>query len=86
MILAGFFGKPAARLQSKMVCGAHIKTGSQDTFIGGPTERVAFVLDLEEWLHTGLEALGLAALAGGLLLLAIGPSCPPSSVCPSAVA
>lgn len=46
-------GKPAARLQSKMVCGAHIKTGSQDTFIGGPTERVAFVLDLEEWLHTG---------------------------------
>ena len=39
-----------------MVCGAHIKTGSQNTFIGGPTERVAFVLDLEEWLHTGLEA------------------------------
>lgn len=64
-------GKPAARLQSKMVCGAHIKTGSQDTFIGGPTERVAFVLDLEEWLHTGLEALGLAALAGGLLLAAM---------------
>ena len=64
-------GKPAARLQSKMVCGAHIKTGSQNTFIGGPTERVAFVLDLEEWLHTGLEALGLAALAGGLLLAAV---------------
>ena len=64
-------GKPAARLQSKMVCGAHIKTGSQNTFIGGPTERVAFVLDLEEWLHTGLEALGLAALAGGLLLAAM---------------
>ncbi|WP_259764868.1 PAAR domain-containing protein, partial [Pseudomonas protegens] len=29
-------GKPAARLQSKMVCGAHIKTGSENTFIGGP--------------------------------------------------
>lgn len=64
-------GKPAARLHSKMVCGAHIKTGSHDTFIGGPTERVAFVLDLEEWLHTGLEALGMAALAGGLLLVAM---------------
>ncbi|WP_409299192.1 PAAR domain-containing protein, partial [Pseudomonas sp. KCJK8993] len=24
-------GKPAARLQSKMVCGAHIKSGSQNT-------------------------------------------------------
>ena len=30
-------GKPAARLTSKMVCGAHIKSGSQNTFIGGPT-------------------------------------------------
>ncbi|MDN6858946.1 polymorphic toxin type 46 domain-containing protein [Pseudomonas sp. CAN2814] len=64
-------GKPAARLHSKMVCGAHIKTGSKDTFIGGPTERVAFVLDLEEWLHTGLEALGIAAALGGLVLAAL---------------
>ncbi|MGC3250962.1 PAAR domain-containing protein, partial [Pseudomonas aeruginosa] len=37
-------GKPAARLESKKVCGAHIKTGSPDTFNGGPTERVAIVL------------------------------------------
>ncbi|MFV3413549.1 PAAR domain-containing protein [Pseudomonas nitroreducens] len=64
-------GKPAARLQSKMVCGAHIKTGSKNTFIGGPTERVAFVLDLEEWLHTGLEALGIVAALGGLVLAAM---------------
>lgn len=66
-------GKPAARLQTRW-SAARIKTGSQDTFIGGPTERVAFVLDLEEWLHTGLEALGLAALAGGLLLAAMAGS------------
>lgn len=62
-------GKPAARLHSKMVCGAHIKSGSPDTFIGGPTVSVAFVLDIEGWLHTGLETLGLLA-AGGALILA----------------
>jgi uncharacterized Zn-binding protein involved in type VI secretion len=64
-------GKPAARLQSKMVCGAHIKSGSEDTFIGGPTLAVAFVLDLEGWLHTGLEALGLLAASGALVLAAM---------------
>ncbi|MFS2158145.1 PAAR domain-containing protein [Pseudomonas sp. Pseusp122] len=64
-------GKPAARLQSKMVCGAHIKSGSEDTFIGGPTLAVAFVLDLEGWVHTGLEALGLLAAGGALVLAAM---------------
>ncbi|MFS2158142.1 PAAR domain-containing protein [Pseudomonas sp. Pseusp122] len=64
-------GKPAARLQSKMVCGAHIKSGSEDTFIGGPTLTVAFVLDLEGWVHTGLEALGLLAAGGALVLAAM---------------
>ncbi|MGC5704386.1 PAAR domain-containing protein [Pseudomonas sp. NFXW11] len=63
-------GKPAARLQSKMVCGAHIKTGSENTFIGGPTVQVAFVLDIEGWMHTGLEALGLLAAGGALVLAA----------------
>lgn len=62
--------KPAARISSKMTCGAHIKSGSPDTFIGGPTARVGFVLDVESWLHTGLEVLGLAALAGGAVLAA----------------
>jgi uncharacterized Zn-binding protein involved in type VI secretion len=62
-------GKPAARLHSKMVCGAHIKSGSPNTFIGGPTLSVAFVLDIEGWMHTGLETLGLLA-AGGALILA----------------
>lgn len=60
----------AARISSKMTCGAHIKSGSPDTFIGGPTARVGFVLDIEGWMHTGLEVLGLAALAGGTILAA----------------
>ncbi|WP_277398085.1 PAAR domain-containing protein [Pseudomonas sp. MPFS] len=64
-------GKPAARLTSKMTCGAHIKSGSQDTFIGGPTLQVEFVLDIEGWLHTGLEVLGLVAAAGALVLAAM---------------
>jgi len=62
--------KPAARISSKMACGAHIKSGSPDTFIGGPIARVGFVLDVESWLNTGLEVLGLAALAGGAVLAA----------------
>lgn len=64
-------GAPAARLKSKMVCGAHIKSGSENTFIGGPTLRVAFVLDIEGWMHTGLEALGLLAAGGALILAAM---------------
>ncbi|BAO65510.1 hypothetical protein A9978_24785 [Pseudomonas sp. UMC65] len=64
-------GKPAARLSSKMTCGAHIKSGSPNTFIGGPTLQVEFVLDIEGWLHTGLEALGLVAAAGALVLAAM---------------
>lgn len=58
-------GQPAARIGSMMVCGAHIKNGSQNVFIGGPTARVAFVFDLESWLHTGLEVLGIGAVLFG---------------------
>ncbi|WP_347928384.1 PAAR domain-containing protein [Pseudomonas helvetica] len=64
-------GKPAARLHSKMVCGAHIKSGSPNTFIGGPTVSVAFVLDIEGWMHTGLEALGLLAAGAALVMAAM---------------
>lgn len=63
-------GKPAARLNSKMKCGAHVSSGSPNTFIGGPTVSVAFVLDIESWVHNGLGALGLMAIGGGLLLAA----------------
>jgi uncharacterized Zn-binding protein involved in type VI secretion len=58
-------GFPAARLTCKMVCGAHIKSGSPNVFIGGETLGVAFVWNFESWLHTGLEILGIGALLGG---------------------
>jgi uncharacterized Zn-binding protein involved in type VI secretion len=64
-------GKPAARVQSKMVCGAHVAVGSHNTFIGGPTVSVAFVLDVEAWVHTGLEALGLVAVGAAAVLAAM---------------
>ncbi|QJI31814.1 hypothetical protein HKK55_24955 [Pseudomonas sp. ADAK18] len=64
-------GKPAARLHSKMVCGAHIKSGSPNTFIGGPTVSVAFVLDIEGWMHSGLELVGLLAAGAGLVMAAM---------------
>ncbi|WP_296254333.1 MULTISPECIES: PAAR domain-containing protein [unclassified Pseudomonas] len=66
-----FNGKPAARLKSKMSCGAHIKSGSHNTFIGGPTLRMEFVLDIEGWMHNGLEVLGVVAAAGALVLAAV---------------
>lgn len=62
---------PAARVTSKLMCGAHIKSGSNNVFFGGPTVSTNFVFDLEGWMHTGLEYLGLAALLGGGLLAAI---------------
>jgi hypothetical protein len=61
---------PQSRLKAKMVCGAHIKTASPDVIVGGPTERTLFVFDLEGWFQTGLEVLGLAALAGAAVLAA----------------
>lgn len=64
-------GKPAARLGSKLACGAHIKTGSENVFIGGSTVSVAFVLDIEGWMKTGLEVLGLAAVATAAVLAAM---------------
>ena len=63
-------GKPASRLKSKLMCGAHIKTASPNVVIGGPTVATGFIFDLEAWTKTGLEILGLAALAGGAILAA----------------
>ncbi len=57
-----FNGKPAARLSSKMVCGAHIKSGSGNVRIGGPTVRTNFVWDVEQWTEWALIGLGLGAL------------------------
>jgi uncharacterized Zn-binding protein involved in type VI secretion len=63
-------GSPAARLKSKLMCGAHIKTGSPNVTIGGETVQMGFVFDLEAWTKTGLEILGLGALLGGALFAA----------------
>ncbi|MBW8892862.1 MAG: PAAR domain-containing protein [Burkholderiales bacterium] len=63
-------GMPASRLKSKLMCGAHLKTGSQNVIIGGETARLGFVFDLEAWTKTGLKILGLGALIGGGLFAA----------------
>lgn len=57
-----FNGVPAARLSSKMACGAHIKSGSGNVRIGGPTQRTNFVWDAEQWTEWALIGLGIAAL------------------------
>jgi uncharacterized Zn-binding protein involved in type VI secretion len=64
-------GKPMSRLQSKIVCGAHVKSASPNTYVGGPSTAVAFVFDLEGWLHTGLEVLGIGALIGAGVMAAL---------------
>jgi len=64
-------GMPASRLKSMLVCGAHVKSGSPNVVIGGPTVRLLPVFDLEGWVKTGLEILGMAALIGAGVLAAI---------------
>ncbi len=66
-------GMPASRLKSMLTCGAHMKSGSTDVVIGGPTVRMLPVFDLEGWFKTGLEILGMGAMiAGGLFAAAAG--------------
>lgn len=60
-------GCPAARLSSKLSCGAHIKSASQNVFWGGETKSTESIFDRESWLHTGLQGLGLLALLGGCI-------------------
>ena len=62
--------QPASRLKDKLMCGAHIKSGSSNVLIGGETTTVGFIFDLEAWTKKGLEVLGLAALIGGGLFAA----------------
>jgi len=63
-------GMLAARVTSRLVCGAPITEGKENVYIGGPTQQVLPIHDNEELLRTGLEYLGLAALAGGAILAA----------------
>jgi len=57
-------GQPASRLKSKLMCGAHIRTASNNVFIGGDTVQTSFVFDLESWTRTGLQILGIGAAVG----------------------
>lgn len=59
---------PAARVTSKLVCGAEITQGEQTVLIGGPTERVLDVVDIEETLESGLTYLLYGSLTAAFLL------------------
>lgn len=58
-------GMPAARLNDKLMCGAHIKSGSPNIFIGGTTAQVRSIYDTEEWAEYSLTALGIFAIGVG---------------------
>jgi uncharacterized Zn-binding protein involved in type VI secretion len=64
-------GMSAARVTSRLVCGAPIIEGKENVNIGGPTAQVLPINDTEEWLETGLMWLGGAALVGGAVLAAL---------------
>jgi len=64
-------GMLAARVTSRLVCGAPIIEGKENVYIGGPTAQVLPIYDTEEWLETGLMVLGGAALLGGAVLAAL---------------
>src|SRR5262245_10694195 len=64
-------GMLAARVTSRLVCGAPIIEGKENVYIGGPTEQVLPIYDTEEWVETGLMLLGGAALVGGAVLAAL---------------
>jgi uncharacterized Zn-binding protein involved in type VI secretion len=65
--------QPASRLKMKLMCGAHIKQGSDNVLIGGETVTTGFIWDLESWMRDGLTVLGLGAFIGaGALAAAAG--------------
>jgi uncharacterized Zn-binding protein involved in type VI secretion len=68
---------PAARLDDKVSCGAIIKEGSENVYIGGEQEKF---MDVEEdvpgWMHTLIFGAGIA----GALLLG-GPAVIPTLIC-----
>ncbi|MEL6530243.1 MAG: glycohydrolase toxin TNT-related protein [Pseudomonadota bacterium] len=65
--------QPASRLKMKLMCGAHIKQGSEDVLIGGETVTTGFIWDLESWTRDGLTILGLGAFLGaGAFAVAAG--------------
>lgn len=59
---------PAARVTSKLVCGAKITDGDSTVVFGGPTERVLEVHDFEEQLGTVL-GIGVVVSMIGIVIL-----------------
>jgi uncharacterized Zn-binding protein involved in type VI secretion len=66
-------GRPMARLEMQLECGAKIKTGSDNVTVGGPTATVVEIHDNEQMVETALQVVGFVALgAAGLGALAAG--------------
>jgi RHS repeat-associated protein len=65
--------RPAARVTSRLVCGAEILQGIESVYIGGPNSvnKDLPIEDNEELLKTGLMVLGGAALIGGGVVAAM---------------
>lgn len=58
-------GMPVARLGDKLMCGAHIKSGSPDILIGGASVQLRSIYDTEHWAEYSLTALGIFAIGVG---------------------
>jgi hypothetical protein len=66
-------GLLAARVSSKLTCGASIQRGALNVYLGGPTKRVLAVSDLESMLLSGLAFTAKASLlAMAVLTIPLG--------------
>src|SRR5262252_100828 len=62
---------PAARVGDKLVCAADIQKGEDTVIIGGGTRTVLPIFDTEAFMHNVLVAVGLGALAVGVITGAV---------------
>ncbi len=65
-------GMPAGRLKDQLICGAHIKSGSPNVIIGGETQQVLPISDLESLVLESISEISGAvygALAGAIMTL-----------------
>jgi uncharacterized Zn-binding protein involved in type VI secretion len=69
-------GKPMARTGMRMECGAKIKTGSSNVFVGGPSIQMVEIHDNEATAEMLLGVLGTAALLGAGLGAALAGALP----------
>lgn len=63
-----FNNQHAGRVTSRLMCGAKIKSGSGNVWIGGPTATDLLVIDTEAILHWAL--MGVVLIGGGWLVVA----------------